>query len=419
MNQADIVIIGDGIAGLSLAYVAAKNGLNCIVLGKNLPGATNAATGFLAPRPDYILRDLELVRRTAYECGRWRKIFNPQIIKPNLFLIPIGPELPQSPGKFQALLEFYDRETKERLIHLPSGYFKVNQAILEKMEPNLKKNHFNGALALWEFTVDAPQLLEKMRDNIREINVPKIDITKILGYEKEGGQIKKLTALAADGNIIKIDHPRIVVNAVGPWLADIWNFFEISLPIDLNIGVQAKVPGWYFQTGIITFGSDKKYVVCIQKNGYVQIGPTNGTQDIGYLHSAFANIIEGPVSEASFLKSGYRVKPFFSDTQRPVIWDHQSHGFDNLYSLHPGKMVLALMAADELLAKAQHDGWFIKNIKITNKTYSLKGGSRFISEFKIKWLTVKSFFALALFYLLFLFKPRPFEKGRDKRKPRH
>lgn len=410
MSQADIVIIGDGIAGLSLAYIAARNGLSCIILGKNLLGATNAATGFLAPRPDYILNDLELVRRTAYECGRWREIFDQQIVSPNLFLIPIGPELPRSVGKLEALLDFYDQETGARLSQLPSSYFKVNQADLERMEPNLKKNHFNGALALWELIVNTEMVTKKMRDIVSVMNVTNIDTKDILDYKMEGNCIKKLVLMDARGHIVQLGNDSgsfVVVNATGPWIPDIWKFFGISLPLELKIGVQAQIPGQYFQSGIITFGSDKKYVVCLQKNGYVQVGPTNGTEDIDYLNSVFVNIIKGPAPEASFLKSGYRVKPFLSDTQRPVIWSHKGHGFDNLYSIHPGKMVLAILAADELLAKIQNDGWFIKNIKIPSKTYSLKGESRFISEFKVRWLTVKSFFALAFFYLQFLFKRKP------------
>ena len=34
--QTDIAIIGDGIAALSLAYMAAKNNLKCVILGKNI-----------------------------------------------------------------------------------------------------------------------------------------------------------------------------------------------------------------------------------------------------------------------------------------------------------------------------------------------------------------------------------------------
>ena len=80
--QTDIAIIGDGIAALALAYVVGQNGLNSVILGKGMPGATNAATGFLAPRPDYILQDRELVKRTAHECKRWRQIFSRQQIHP-------------------------------------------------------------------------------------------------------------------------------------------------------------------------------------------------------------------------------------------------------------------------------------------------------------------------------------------------
>ena len=39
--KADIVIIGDGIAGLSLAYIAAQRGIRTAVLGKNFKGTTH------------------------------------------------------------------------------------------------------------------------------------------------------------------------------------------------------------------------------------------------------------------------------------------------------------------------------------------------------------------------------------------
>ncbi len=403
--QTDVAIIGDGIAALALAYIAGQNGLSSVILGKGIPGATNAATGFLAPRPDYILHDRELVKETAYQCCRWNQTFFPQIIKPKLFLIPLGPELPESADKFEALLDFYDRETKIRLGQLPGNYFKINQTVLERMEPNLKKNHFDGALALWELVVDPSTLLK----NLYEItlNTNKILVSNISGYSVKNNRIQEVFAEYGNKNSLRVHNPKgtlLVVNAAGPWIPDIWKFFGISLPMELKIGVQVQVPGWYFQSGIITFGPDRKYVVCLQKNGYVQVGPTNGTDDVGYLQSVFANLIEGPASEASFLKSGHRLKPFVADTQRPVIWSHKNCGFDNLYSLHPGKMVLALLAADELLAKIEKDGWIHRNIPLSTKTYSLKGGSRRCGYLKIRWLAIKSFISLAIYYLKFKLK---------------
>ncbi|GEM_PF-4523050 len=402
--QTDIAIIGDGIAALALAYVAGQKGLNSVILGKGMPGATNAATGFLAPRPDYLLQDRELVRKTAHECARWMKIFNPQIIKPELFLIPIGLGLPESARKFEALLDFYDRETQSRLSNLPSGYFKIKQAILEIMEPNLRKNYFNGALALWECVVDPNILLKNLYEITPATN--RVLINRVSGYTLRNNCIEEIFAEYGNKESLRLYNrgPLLVVNAAGPWIPDIWKFFGIDLPMDFAIGVQAKIPGWYFQSGIITFGPDKKYVVCLQKNGYVQVGPTNGTSDIGYLNSTFAGIIDSPAPVAKFLKSGSRVKAFTIETQRPVIWNHRNYGLSNLYSLHPGKMVLALLAADELLAKAGKDGWICQNIQIPNKSYALKGESRCGSYWKIRWLAIKSFAALAVYYLSFLLK---------------
>lgn len=418
--QTDLVIIGDGIVGLALAYLAGQNNINFVLLGKGLPGATRAATGFIAPRPDYLLQDRELVERTAYECNRWRQIFYPQILRPQKFLIPISPELPRSALEFEALLSYYDQKTRPRLYGLPSAYFKLSPEELAKAEPLLKKNYFQGAFGLWEWTVNPSLLLKKMHNEAIMYSpfAKRVTIKEISGFELRNRCIQEVSVkdcLDKEFRIFNDHKPLVVINATGPWISSFCRDLKIDLPIELKLGIQAQVLGQILNSGIITFGPDKKYVVCLPQENYIQIGPTNtiyqgnpdalsvSQKDIDYLDSSFKNILERPpYRDARFLKSGFRLKPFATDTNRPIIWHHAQQGIDNFYSLHPGKMALALLAGDELLLKLRNDGWLASlQIPSYQKPLTIDGNNLF-TEVRLKWFKIRSLLSLGVYYLKFL-----------------
>jgi glycine/D-amino acid oxidase-like deaminating enzyme len=68
-READVVIIGGGIVGVTAAYVMAKGGLDVLLLeaGRLASGATAGGLGAILPEPDAWLRDVEAAsgRRTA------------------------------------------------------------------------------------------------------------------------------------------------------------------------------------------------------------------------------------------------------------------------------------------------------------------------------------------------------------------
>ena len=143
--KAKLVIIGDGIAGLSLAYIAAQRGIRAAVLGKNLKGTTHSATGLIAPRPDYLLSDSELVRQTSVECLRFAKTFGPEVLKRRQFLIPTYSGFPVNTGNLNVLLSLYDEVARSRFDNFERHDF-ISSSVLEKMEPNLRKNRFGGVI---------------------------------------------------------------------------------------------------------------------------------------------------------------------------------------------------------------------------------------------------------------------------------
>lgn len=423
--KAKLAIIGDGVAGLALAYLAAQRGIRTGILGKNFKGTTYSATGWIAPRPDYLPIDEELVRRTAFECSRWLKIFHPQILEGKLNLIPIGPETPHNLASFHALFTRYDELAKTRSGNFEKHFF-VNRAVLEKMEPNLRRKDIEGAIAIREWTVNPAVLMQKLGWEISIYTdlVKRFEIKDFQEFKIRGGLIEEIVAISTANILVKVSNdrgPLLVVNATGPWIKDVCARLGVPIDYQLRAGVQMEFPGYFFQNNIVTFGSDGKYVACLQKKGVLQVGPTNSDfsdhpdnftpsgAETEYLTAALRNILEDKrLPPYSFLKYGFRVKPTVIDTNRPVIWNHGNAGLANLYSLHPGKMSLALLAGDEMLDRATKDGWLFKTRVIISSPIHLNGNRKIFNETKLFLLKILSLAKFGFFYIKFLRKPRPF-----------
>jgi len=119
----------------------------------------------------------------------------------------------------------------------------------------------------------------------------------------------------------------IVINAAGSWLNDVSRYFEIELPVKSCIGIQAKISNQYiFESNILTFGPDGKYIIISPQKDHTQIGPTNtdfhGSIDdlsedcknkaIRYLRTGINDIIDEECSikesEIGFKSAGLRIK---------------------------------------------------------------------------------------------------------------
>ena len=404
---------------MALAYLAAGRDIRTVILGKNLKGTTHSATGLIAPRPDYLVSDTELVQRTSFECLRWLRLFYPQILKPKMFLIPIGPELPYNISSVRALFTEYDRTAKIR--GLP-GHCIVSQAILERLEPNLRRSRIEGAVAFNEWTVDPAVLLKKLgrEASVFTDMVKVFHISDFREFVIQKETIQSIRAVGSEGEEIRVHNdrgPLVVVTASGPWMKDVCASLGVVIDYRLKAGIQLEIPGWFFRSGVVTFGPDGKYITCLQKEGVLQVGPTNSDfeghpdeyippdEEINYLRRTLGNILgDKKIPEHSGIRWGFRVKPTVVDTNRPFIWNHASDGVANMYSLHPGKMALALLAGDEMLDRAISDGWLERPKTVTASRLHLDGKRKFRNEFKLLFLKLRALAKAVFFYVKFQIK---------------
>ncbi|KKT81888.1 MAG: hypothetical protein A3B99_00105 [Candidatus Yanofskybacteria bacterium RIFCSPHIGHO2_02_FULL_44_12b] len=368
----DLVVIGGGFMGLAIAYQASLLGFRSVVLERNRIRGPHYMTGLLSPRADYMPFDLESAEITAQECAEWEKMF-PDIITPKRFLIPINDRTPYGSLCFRALMDMYNAKTVQRLgkPFKPESY-RVSRQTLEQMEPNLKKGSFREAIAFHELVVNPDLLLQRMRKHLNSHPTLSriISIRDIADYITDGKYIREVSITTGEGDQVNLSSRKkalIVINAAGPWLAEEAKNSDIDLPVEFSLGIQLNLPErGFFNSGIITFSEDKKYVICLPSNGHLQIGPTNtpftgdpnnlspNQKDKEALISAFNEIVQRSVNPSRFeLKSaGLRVKLSLSrcpDTNRPFFF---RKGYENYFIIYPGKTALAMLAARELLSVA-------------------------------------------------------------------
>ncbi len=422
IKKAQIVIIGGGIGGLGLAAEAVKRGVKALVLDKGLNSTTSAATGILDARPDHLLKDAESVKTTAGEVIKWRELLwlFPDLIKPAMFHLLLNDSAPYGAAKFQVLLDYYDKIARQRSWGLPEKSVEISIRELEQFEPNLRKNYFRRAFRFWLWTVNADELMRSLIEQFSMTNCGDFNIeyiNKIVGYELQGRIINKIVVEKKNGEILKISNslrPIIVVNSTGPWLNEPLIQLGIKIPIDLNLGIQAKISGNYFKSGLIFFANNKKYLISRPMGDYTQVGPTNIPFDglpriiadsevdngLNFIGNSFNDILAPDINpaESVALKYGWRVRSRgLLETDRPIIWRHNDDGIDNLYSLLPGKMVLGLLAGRELLDRAITDGLLdSKNVMYLNsiRPLSLDGSRKSKSNFLLLSSRLKSFCTL-------------------------
>ncbi len=361
--SADIVVIGAGIAGLSVAYHAVRRGYSVVVLDRGLSGTTQSATGLIAPRSDYLLEDLPLVAESASACLLLQKLF-PDLIRMTPFVIPIGPNMPYPRRVIEGLIAYYEMLTSRMLARPP--YQFISGTHLSDLEPALRPGYFTGAFVVHELAVDAAMLLGVLRRNISGAGAAIVPVGPVFEAHVGGRTVQALHVTGSrTGTMIKIrgrSRPLSIVNATGPWLAETARQFGIDLDIRLYRGTQMLVPGVPFRNNIISFSPDDgKYVIHLRHGQTLQVGPTNiaaGSHPIGgydrreieYLRNALRELTGKTIPGYEHAKVGWRVKlPGGIDRNRPVFWHHAKDGITNLHSFHPGKLSLALAGASELL----------------------------------------------------------------------
>ena len=222
--SADVVVVGGGIIGLSVAWSLRGQGASVLVLERGQVGgqATGAAAGMLAPLAEakvagpFVTLGLASLRRypAFIEALREETSMDAELTGPGMLRTANG----------EAEAAALNREfVWQQALDLPMEW--LSGAEVRKLEPSLTANIEAAILSPVEKHVEPSRLARALAlANVRR-GVRILEGTPVSGFAKTS---KKVTGVHTPGGILSCGH---VVIAGGAWTETIGSWLEVDLPI--------------------------------------------------------------------------------------------------------------------------------------------------------------------------------------------
>ncbi len=403
----DLLIVGGGINGAGIARDAAGRGLSVLLVEQgDLAGATSSASTKLIHGGLRYLEyyEFRLVREALIERERLLEAA-PHIIWPLRFILPHEKGI--RPAWFVRLgLFLYDHIAKRK--RLPG-----TQTIRLTTHPagTALKPGFDTAFMYSDAWVEDSRLVALNALDAAERGADIRVRTKLVRARRDGDGWRA-TLESAAGAATEV-MARVLVNAAGPWVADVLNSklgLDTSKSVRLVKGSHIVVPKLFQgEHAFILQNTDKRIVFAIPYQGrFTLVGTTDvpvetgpgqvaiGDEEVRYLCAVVNHFFRREVTPADVVWTYSGVRPLFDDgsieasaVTRDYVFDLDTAGGAPVLSIFGGKITtfrkLAEHALDELKL-------FFPGMKPAwTDTASLPGGDirdadfeRFLSAFKAR-----------------------------------
>lgn len=225
----DLLVIGGGVYGACIAWDAALRGLSVALVEKEDFGhATSANTLRVIHGGLRYLKSGDVVRfrRSLRERMVFMRIA-PHLVRPLPFLIPTYGHL----GRGKALLACahlvhetarFDRPGGEDgMSGLPRGRV-LSRAECLRLSPGLDARDLTGAVIVFDgHMVSSERLLIAILRSAADAGAQLANYVEATGFRRRPGRVTGITARdVLSGSVFDL-HARVVVNASGPWAADL------------------------------------------------------------------------------------------------------------------------------------------------------------------------------------------------------
>ncbi|HEY62803.1 MAG TPA: FAD-binding oxidoreductase [Anaerolineae bacterium] len=325
---ADVIIIGGGIHGASLAFHLTKRGVKPVILEKNF--LASAATG----RSSGLVRmhyDLELESRLAWESFQYFRNWD-EMVGGDCGFTRTGFLQFVSPG-YEAQLKA--NVAMHQRIGIPT--FLVSADDVHRLAPHFKTD--NIQIAAYEPEsgyADPPSAAKSLMEIARQRGAKFLQDCTVTGIQVKSG---KVTGVATTrGNF----SAPIIVNTAGAWAAGVAKMAGVEIPVDTwrhdvifikhPLGMGPSHPtvidnpcSMYFrpETGGLTLvGLEDNNPIGEDPDGY-----TDRAQS-GFVERAIERICQRiPVMEKASLHSDHGGYDGISPDQRPILGQYGPQGF--------------------------------------------------------------------------------------------
>ena len=238
-TEYDLVVVGGGITGASVAWDAALRGLKVALLEKDdFAHATTAGSSKLVHGGlRYLVNgELKLVRESLRERRLWESNA-PHMVHPLPFVLPTygwgmaGPIVMGIGLTLYDLLSFDRNWLNDDDKKLP-GFRRISKAKALDLVPSLPREGLTGAMIYYDCQMFAPErLCLECIEGAVEYGADAANYAEVTGFVSEAamGNGVRITGVEATDRLTGAAHTikgKLVVNAAGPWADRLMGFAD-------------------------------------------------------------------------------------------------------------------------------------------------------------------------------------------------
>jgi glycerol-3-phosphate dehydrogenase len=381
-DKFDLIIIGGGITGAAVAYIAAARSLSVALFEKSdYGGATSAATSKLIHGGLRYLANGEL--RLVRESLRERRILGniaPNFVYPLPFLMPMYKRWRGNLWKMLAGMYLYDALSYDKKDTWDKGKKLENHRLVShrktvRLEPNLKKENLRNAFYFFDYQSIFPERLTlAFIKSAAEYGARVSNYTAVEGFLFAGkGRINGVRVKDHFSGATREVYGDLVINCGGTWADKI---LELAAGEGLEAHKVKRSEGIH----IITRKIAGHHVVSLQKNdgGHMMIMPWRdhsliGTTDKEFLgdpddYHVSADSIEEiisavnthfgrPITRDDIVHAYGGLRPLVDDqtkgsyetSRKYEVYDNAADGLEGMITVEGGKYTTSRSLAREVL----------------------------------------------------------------------
>ncbi len=404
----DVLVIGGGITGASVARDCALRGLKVALVERDdfASGTTGTCMGMLHGGLQYLQTNPELTRVECVESGIMQKAAPHLIFAiPFLYLVP----KPEQVDLFDAFFTYYDQFQQAKF---GRPHVKLTRDEALEIEPRLAPG-FAAALTNDEPGADVFRLNVLVALDAAEHGADVANHTEVVSLLSEEGSAplrrRVLGARVRDlltGRTRDI-RARMTVNACGPWVPKLTAMAGLDYRLRPTKGVHVVLDRRICSVGVETNAIDGRGLCLLPHENTTLIGTTDDDffgepdevrpdrQDIEYLLESYERVMPG-IRKARVIRVMAGVRPTLYQwglnedkvTRDFEVWDHRTRdGVEGFLTIAGGKMTIArIMAektADAVVAALGLEG---ERVRCRTSELPLPGGERLLGRDEIEKL---------------------------------
>jgi glycerol-3-phosphate dehydrogenase len=420
-NHYDIIVIGGGISGVSVAYEAATRGLKVALFEKDDFGqATSAATSKLIHGGLRYLKNFEwgLVRESLTERRVWENIA-PNFVYPIPFMVPTYNNLKNSKAILFIGMMLYDilsydkawtwDKSKKLPLHKTIG---TNKTL--KLETCVPGKNLTGSSIYYDCqNINPERLTLGVLKSAISLGAQTANYAKVKSFIKNNNSVKGVNVVDLLTQKEYSFTADLTINCTGPWTDIVLNSANSDSKTDHHIcrseGIHIITKKLCNKHAITFMTKDGRHVMIMPWRNHTLIGTTDkvykGNPDEYVvtresIHGLIDEINENygfeklKYSDIQFAYGGLRplvddqTKETYETSRKYEIFDNAKEGLDGLITVEGGKYTTSRKLASQVLKVVAKKWKKDLGLSITNSRYLIDSDIKNMESF-IKQLVLR------------------------------